>query len=253
MFTLRKMMIVLTVSISLISTSIGDTASWNNITSFNFNEVEVGSSKQTNVTITNISDQDVSLLFNFQSNSEFAWLPNPLNTITILANESINLNIAFSPNSIGDKNASLYITDGTPSNFSHVKFYGTGIEPKPQVCIEDIIEFFDASVFLGQITGRQNTTESSAYPQNDQYDMGKNQKGSNLDQNRLNAFRNMIISVADVIEKENFSQACEQLSELYSKTDGEFPPVSAPDFIYGQSKQTLASMIVSLRRQHKCD
>lgn len=163
-----------------------------------------------------------------------------------------HFDIAFTPKSIGPKNASLIISDGTPTNASQVKFFGTGIEKNAQITIEDIIDFFDSSVFLGNIVGTQTGSKSTSYKENTHQ---KDEIATNFDYdyNRLNAFRNMMLSIANKIDEENFVAACDKLSELYNKTDGYIPPVSPPDFIYGISKVELANMIAALRQQFECN
>lgn len=253
MITLKKWIIALIFAFILLTASTGNTTAWNHVTSYDFHEVQVGSSKHTNVTVTNITIQNVTVFFSFNSTSDFAWLPVPLNTIEIAPNSSINLDIAFIPSSAGLKSASLTITDGTPFNSSQVKFFGTGIEKKSEVSIEDVIDFFDSAVFFGDIVGTQTGGKSTDYNLKNVDRKIEGEKNNNSSQNRLNAFRNMILSVANEIEEKNFATACGHLSELYVKTDGKLPPVSPPDFIDGKSKQKLARMLVALRQQFECD
>jgi hypothetical protein len=253
MITLKKWIIALIFAFILLTASSGNTTAWNHFTSYDFHEVQVGSSKHANVSVTNITYQNVTVFFSFNSTSEFVWFPEPLDTIEIASNSSINLDIAFIPGSAGLKSASLTITDGTPFNSSQINFFGTGIEKKSEVSIEDIIDFFDSAVFFGDIVGFQTGGKSTDYNLKNIDEKIEGEKNNNSSQNRLNAFRNMILSVANEIEEKNFLTACGHLSELYVKTDGKLPPVSPPDFIDGESKQELARMLVALRQQFECD
>ena len=155
MFRLKKLIIALIFAFTLLTASTGNTTPWNHVTSYDFHEVQVGSSKHANLTVTNITYQNITVFFSFNSNSDFAWLPVALKTIEISPISSINLDIAFIPSSVGLKNASLTITDGTPLNSSQVKFSGTGIEKKSEVSIEDVVDFFDSAVLFGDIIGTQ--------------------------------------------------------------------------------------------------
>jgi len=249
----KKLSIAVGLFFCLIGASSGHTASWNHISSYDFHEVEVGASKHANVTVRNITNQAVEISVILNDNSNFTCFPEPFSTTTISANAAINLDIGFIPNSVGEKSTKLFITDGTPFNSSQVTFLGTGIEPIPQVKIEDIIEFFDSSVFGGQIVGSKTVMKSSAFISKNQFVINEDAKRSYSDENRLNAFRNMIMSAAREIEEENFIEACYQLSEVYNKTDGEEPPASAPDFIYGEAKPKLARMITTLIQELGCD
>jgi len=215
--------------------------------------MEIGLSKHTDLIVTNITDQNLTLYFNFDSStSDFAWLPVPLKRIAISPMSSINLDIAFIPGSVGQKIATLTISDGSPFNSSLVKFSGTGKEKKPEVSIEDVIEFFDSAVSFGDIVGNEIGSTSTSYNLKNVGEGNEVAKSSNSGQNRLKAFRNMILSTADKIQEESLVGACQQLNELYDKTDGQNPPISAPDFIYGTSKQELARMIADLRQQIGC-
>ena len=252
MITLKKWIIALIFAFTLFTALIGNTTAWNHVTSYDFHEVQVGSSKHANVTVTNTTYQNVTVFFSFNSTSDFAWLPEPLNSIELSPISSINLNIAFIPSSAGLKNASLTLTDGTPFNSSQVKFSGTGIEKKSEVSIEHVLDFFESAVFFGDIFGTQTGSKSTDYKLKNIDGKYTALTTSDSSENRLNAFRNMILSVANEIKEENLAAACDQITELYNKSDGYLPPVSAPDFIDGKSKQQLASMLVALRQQFEC-
>lgn len=249
----KKLLIAVSLFFCLLGASSGYAASWNHISSYDFHEVEVGASKHANVTVKNITDQVVKIIVKLDDNPNFICFPEPLSIMTISANASINIDIGFIPNSVGEKSTGLIITDGTPFNTSQMTFYGTGIEPIPQVKIEDIIEFFDSSVYGGQIVAAKTLIKSSFFISKNQFEINEDAKRGYSDQNQLNAFRNMLMSASNEIEEENFVEACYQLSEVYNKTDGEEPPASAPDFVNGEAKPKLARMIMTLIQQLGCD
>lgn len=92
----------------------------------------------------------------------------------------------------------------------------------------NIIEFFDACVGKGTITGSG---------------MGLSANG------KKGAFRNMLESVAGFIGKGMIPEACQQLQELYERADGLWPP---PDFVEGAAVAALAGRVQSLRTSLGC-
>jgi len=60
----------------------------------------VNLSKHTKLTITNMTDQNVTLYIYYNCTWDFAWFPMPLNTAEISSYKSINPDIAFIPNSV---------------------------------------------------------------------------------------------------------------------------------------------------------
>lgn len=85
--------------------------------------MEIGASKHTNITLTNITDQAVEISVILNDNSNFTCFPEPSSTTTVSANASINLDIGFIPSSVGEKSTKLIITDGTPFNTRQVTFF----------------------------------------------------------------------------------------------------------------------------------
>jgi hypothetical protein len=90
-----------------------------------------------------------------------------------------------------------------------VPLRGAGVEsePPPEERIAEIREFFDASIGTGDLVG--DGPGGSA-------------------QGGLNVLRNMIEAAGDLIEVGDTAGACQQLSDAYERSDGEFPP---PDFV----------------------
>ncbi len=99
--------------------------------------------------------------------------------------------------------------------------------PKGQIVA--IIDFFDSSVSVGTLTGSGPTASSA--------------------EGRLGALRNMLFSASNLIDSEKISEACQQLSDAYHKTDGASNP---PDFVTGPATSQLASKIQSLMTSIGC-
>ena len=97
------------------------------------------------------------------------------------------------------------------------------------VTIEDILDFFDESVENGSLQG--------AGP-------------DNSSQGRLKALRNMIEAAGDLIAAGDIGAACQQLTDVYNRTDGETPP---PDFASGEAALDLAKMILDLGASLGCE
>ena len=91
-----------------------------------------------------------------------------------------------------------------------------------------IVEFFDESV--------ANNTLEGLGP-------GNSANG------RLNAFRNMLETVSDLIEIDDIEGACRQLRTASEKCDGIIPP---PDFVTGEAGPELNNMISELMEQLGC-
>jgi hypothetical protein len=139
------------------------------------------------------------------------------------SNTSFEIEVSFSPTTVGDHNAYLRIvTDAT--NF------GVDSEvPSEQIAL--ILDFFETSASGPDpsLVGSGPNTESA--------------------ENRLNAFWNMLLSAQDLIESGDYVAACEQLLDAYLKCDADPLP---PDFVQGDAASSLAQMIANLRDSIGC-
>jgi hypothetical protein len=63
---------------------------------------------------------------------------------------------------------------------------------------------------------------------------------------RLNIIKDKISTAANLLEKGNFEEACQDLLDAYSGTDG---LSQTPDLVYGQAAPELAKMIENLRTE----
>jgi hypothetical protein len=105
-----------------------------------------------------------------------------------------------------------------------VQFGGVGVEsePPPEECIQDILDFIEAAVDEGDLSGSGPGNSAN---------------------NRLDTMINMIEACGDLIEEGYYGQAYDQLVTVYAKCDGESPP---PDFVEGPARVELAGMISDL-------
>lgn len=102
----------------------------------------------------------------------------------------------------------------------------------PREQIANTLDFFDTSVDEGTLVG-----------------VGP----GNSAEKRLMAIRNMIEAAGDLIGDGLFAEACQQLMDAYSKTDGlGDPPDSPPDFVEGEAAPELAGMILELMETLEC-
>ena len=221
-------------------------------TNYDFQDVEIGSSSYAAVHIANPGAMSVNLKITLSGDSEFEALTNLTSLFTVAAQETINIEVMFTPTTAGERSAEITITDGTPFYFSKIKLVGRGIEKNNQINIAGIIEFYDSAVSAGTISGKDDQIELSRSLSLKQNEKKFSKTPVDLNENRLNAFRNMLVSAANEIESSNVELACQQLTEIQFKTDGQNPPISPPDFIFGEAKEDLANMISNLIQQLEC-
>ena len=219
---------------------------------YDFQDVEIGSSGNAAVRIANPGDMSVKLKITLAGDSEFEALTDLTNLFTVATQETLNIEIMFTPTTVGERSAEITITDGSPFYFSKIKLVGMGIEKKSQINIAGIIAFYDAAVSAGTISGIDDQIQLSRSQPLKQNKKELSKKADDLNENRLNAFRNMLISAANEIEDSNEELACQQLAEIQFKTDGHNPPISPQDFIFGEAKNDLANMISNLIQQLEC-
>ena len=98
-----------------------------------------------------------------------------------------------------------------------------------KLTIDAILSFFDQSVTDGSLTG---------------YGNGNSANG------RLNALRNMLEAVSDLIEIDDIEGACRQLRTASRKCDSALPP---PDFVAGSAVSKLNDMILELMTELGCE
>jgi len=199
--------------------------------SYDFGDVELGSSSSQIVTITNQGDQPYTVSTGLKSGSspDYIITSDPSGQ-SVAPNDTVDVEITFSPASEGISSAILEINSNIPNPSVEIQLSGNGVpaEDPPEEQISNILDFIDASVEEGTLTGTGN---------------------GNSAQNRLNAFINMIESAGDLIDAGDIDGACDQLMAAYKKCDGEVRP---PDFVSGVAAEDLASMIIELMASIGC-
>jgi hypothetical protein len=94
--------------------------------------------------------------------------------------------------------------------------------------IEDVLNSFDESVEGGDLGG-----VGSGYSAN----------------NKLNAYRNMLVNISNLIDGGNITEACQQISAAMKKCDGVTPP---PDFVDGDAALSLYTDLNDLWTELGC-
>jgi hypothetical protein len=129
---------------------------------------------------------------------------------------------------IGTDSFEYEISDGSLSATATVTL--TVNDPStPAEQIEEIINFIEDSVVSGMLTGN-GPGASGKY--------------------RLNAFVNILEEAANLIEEEQYDEACDQLRSAYRKCDGQSEP---PDFVKGEASYFLANMILIMMDELGCE
>ncbi len=199
--------------------------------SHDFGDVELGTSSTVVVTISNVGNGELTVS-GIGLQTDFAITSVPPASIVIGPSETVDVEITYTPTVLGRNSAVLKITSDDPDEpVVEVQLSAVGVEipPPPSEQIANILAFFDTSVDDGTLAGDGPVNSA---------------------EKRLNALRNMLEAAGDLIENDLFEVACQQLIDIYKKTDGQPKP---PDFVKGDAAPELASMIVELRGSLGCE
>jgi hypothetical protein len=217
--------------------------------SWDFGEVDLGSSETATVRIYNPGTLDIYLTtFRFGQTDLSDFSVNttiPQGGILLQTGQIAEIEIVYTPSDVGATNDTLYIYTNPRGYEETVALSGAGravelLPSQPEtISVEDILSFFDGAV------DRNLVENDSAYLK------GKG-KGKSAP-NRLNALRNMIRSAGEMIKDENTYMACNQLFTVLKKIDGQGSPGSPPDFVEGDGTTVLAGMIEALIEQLECN
>jgi len=203
--------------------------------SYDFGQVEVGSTKSTVISITNLENTSTTitgLVFENTDCSGFAVVSAPA-FISISANGTIEVEVGFTPSTTGICTNTLRIYNGNPFPYS-VTLTGTGVEPKPgQPKPLDVSRFY-----LAQIEEIKSFMQTSI---GDDLLEGTG-KGKEADK-RLKTLNKMLIVTSHLFENGHFEAARNKLITIYKKTDGQPSP---KDFVTGANAPELASKIDEL-------
>jgi hypothetical protein len=190
-------------------------------------DIPIGESAMQLLVIYNLGAGDLNVSSVTLSGSEDFAITGPATPLVIAPNSSIGVDfeITYTPSSGGPASSVVTIvSDDGDESVIEVTFNGVGIVIviPPSQQIQDILDYFDASVADGTLVG---------------YGPG------NSASKRLKALRNMIESASDLINAGDYAQAIDQLESIAKKTDG----VSKPqDFVVGDSAAVLNTMITDL-------
>ncbi|MBI4529240.1 MAG: hypothetical protein HY695_36035 [Deltaproteobacteria bacterium] len=219
--------------------------------SWDFGDVEVGSSSTTILTLTSTGMTPVvidSVVLENNATGSFAVLndarlvncdprlvnsdgepvfgvPPPSVTLFPLGC-SLEFVLEFTPSGLGLHTADLRIrsTAHDPYDYFLVPLQGVGIPEvlDPGELMTNLMRFFNVSVADGALIGHG--------------------PGHSAD-HRLKAFGNMLKASSDLIEAGAYDLACTQLRDALNRTDGAHPP---PDLVAGAAGEELADMIVAV-------
>ena len=205
------------------------------LSGYDFGEVEVGTSKTTPVTITNLDDASTTItnfVFAEMTCRDFS-IVHDSGYITISPNASIEVEVVYTPSALGPCSDILTISNGTPFP-NLVTFSGTGVEavqeePEPfsarkqaSAQIAETINFMKSGLSEGSLVGTG--------------------KGKSAEE-RLKAFNKMLVMAAHMIENGKIEEARNKLITIHKKIDGKPEP---NDFVQGNAAAELASQIQSL-------
>lgn len=206
-------------------------------TGYDFEKVEVGTSKTTFVSITNFGETDTlisGVVFANTTCSDFSVVYIPDNK-TIPVKGTMEVEISYTPSAIGTCSDTLSIYNGTPFP-SIVTFIGIGVEP---VSAQPAL-FSAQNQSLILIRKIQTFVEEESHEGESLRGTGK---GKATAQNRIKTFNKMLVIAAHMIENGNIEAAHNKLVTIYQKTDGNPNP---EDFVVGTSAKSLAEKIQDL-------
>jgi len=205
---------------------------------YNFGNIEVGSTQTTFVRISNAETMSVNLTWiSFAQNSckDFLIKTALPKSIPLQPNESVNVEIGYSPTIVGECSDTLRIyTDGSPMWSKQVTFSGVGVEQAPeQPAPENISQLLLEK--LKKIIDYIN--ESYTYQAFRSYEQDR------LSEGRLNAFKTKLVVSYHLIEKGQFEAAHNKLKEIYKKTNGK---PESNDFVSPEKAAHLTVMLQEL-------
>jgi hypothetical protein len=199
-----------------------------------FGDVELGSSVTTIITISNINGHDLVISgidFQAGSSSDFAITMMPALPVVIGSSSSEDIEVAFTPSAEGYASAGLGIFSNDPINsLVNVDLGGVGIGTPSPMSIQDILDFFDASVAAGTLDGRGCLPRLAEF--------------------RLSILRKMLVASGNLIDENRIGAACWLLNRAHLRSDGLPRPL---DFVVGEARSELNHMILQLRSDMGCE
>ncbi len=204
-------------------------------TSHDFGEVELGSSRTLEVTISNTGCGQLTVT-GAGIDTDFAITSIPPVSMVIQPNEEQQIEISYIPTIVGQNSATLKIySNDADEPVVEVQLSATGvlIPPSPSEQIAGILAFFNEAVEQETIEGTWRGC------------------GRWLHHNdfQLKLMKCMIEMVDSCIEKEKYHKACNVLRQIYQGCDGKKNP---PDIVKGPAVPELAGMVEVLMQTLDC-
>ena len=195
-----------------------------------FGEVPLGVTNVSTVQIIASSTNEITLTalrLEKGDSSEFSIKTTlPEGGIRLSPNESVGIEVAYSPTVLGPAGDTLLITTNNRYIRGLIVLTGTGVEAQvsetkiPEV--EGILNFFDDAVDTGRLEGKG--------------------KGKSAEQ-RLNALRNMIKSTENTLKAKDKKQACGRFDAISGKIESH---------VQGDATGDLSAMVSKLIKDLGC-
>lgn len=198
-------------------------------TSIDFGEVDIGSSAQKGLLVTNFNGHDL-IIYSIELNpvgGDFQVNNVPVLPLIIIPQGAHELQVVYTPTVEGDASATLAIASNDPAMpVLTVNIKGVGVSTA--VTIEDILAFYDAGVEAGTIEGKGPACSRDAHQK---------------------TFKFKLLIAAFFIDKGWMKGACALLWQAYERSDGQDCP---KDWIKGPDVDELNAMILQLLSDMGC-
>ena len=237
MINTKSLLILLSIfSIVILSPDFSEAAV--NVEGDDFANVEVGSIQKVLANIKNPSGVAVVL-------SEISFAPDSCSDFSMKAlfsmpknlqpGESVNVEIIYSPNFVGECSATLEIyTDFLFFPSDKVTFTGTGVEQEPEQSDPDNI----SQLLLEKLQKIIDYTNESYT-----YQAFRSTEQDSLGERRFKAFKKMLVVSYHLIDNGHFEAAHNKLKEVYKKADGK---PDSNDFVPTEKATQLSLMLQDL-------
>jgi Abnormal spindle-like microcephaly-assoc'd, ASPM-SPD-2-Hydin len=148
----------------------------------------------------------------------------PEGGVHLLPDESVGIEVTYSPTALGPAGDTLVITTDNPWIKGLIVLTGTGVEAQPPQGVKAILNFFDNAVDTGRLEGK-----------------GKGKSAAH----RLNALRNMIRSTEKMLKAKGKGKkrACKRLRAISRKIKSH---------VQGDAVGELSAMVSKLMRDLGC-
>ena len=200
--------------------------------SHDFGELDVGTSAAVSLNISNVGSfpltiTDVALVGSEDFNTPEMELP-----LVLKGGMSVDVTLTYTPSAAGDVNGVLEIlSDDEDEGLIEVQMTGTGLEQAsgPEEQMDELLEFFNAAVDDGTLTG-------TGY--------------GRIAKIRLRVFQYMLLRADYLMDKGCTRAGCRMLREAYVRVDGFWWP---RDYVKGEASGELATRIQELMVNLNCE